>query len=144
MIEILKDVVNFSIDPINLIIVLGVLSCLTYYQKKIRWTRRLLITIVCIFLATVSNPIPNFLIGILEKKYTPFIDLSMIQEDQTVNILILGSGHTADPYLPAIGQLSSAALERLTEGSGFTRKYHRAELSFPVMVMNRLFRRQKY
>ncbi|MBK8502205.1 MAG: YdcF family protein [Saprospiraceae bacterium] len=116
MIDLLKEVVNFSLDPINIIIVLSVLAGLTYYRKKFRCARGLLIAVACIFLATVSNPIPNFLIGNLERKYTPFIDLNMVQQDQLVDILVLGSGHTADPDLPAIGQLSSAALERLTEG----------------------------
>jgi uncharacterized SAM-binding protein YcdF (DUF218 family) len=116
VIGLLKEVVNFSIDPINIIIVLGLLSALTYYRKKVRWARGFLIAISCLFLATASSPIPNFLIGNLEKQYAPLIDLNSIAQGEAIDILVLGSGHTADPALPAIGQLSSAALERLTEG----------------------------
>lgn len=116
MISLLKNLTNFFIDPVNLIFIIILIAGIYYYRGKHLITKRLVFAAVIIYFLSATYFLPNILVGWLEKKYTP-IDLESINKSgQKVDILVLGSGHTADPDLPPLGQLSATALQRLTEG----------------------------
>lgn len=87
-----------------------------YYRKNTKWLKRLTLALIVIFLATASNFIPNLMINGLEQQYQPLVSLSDLDRNRPTDVLVLGSGHTADPDLPPLAQLSSTALQRLTEG----------------------------
>ena len=116
MILLLKSIINFLINPLHILIILMAVSGWWYVRKKYRRLKRTMLFFALFFLLTASYPFPDFLIGQLEGQYTPLQDLSLLRNDSVVHILILGSGHTLDPDLPAIDQLSSTALHRLVEG----------------------------
>ncbi len=60
------------------------------------------------------GPVSNSLLRPLEYRYPPLLTLQHIQNVKWV--VVLGGGHTSDPALPAISQLSRASLARLVEG----------------------------
>lgn len=115
MINILKFITNFFINPVNLLFVFGTLALFFHYKRMATWVRRLLFISFFYFLLVATPFLPDLLIANLEEKYTA-LDLASLKQDEFYDILVLGSGHTLDPDVPAIAQLSATALQRLNEG----------------------------
>ena len=128
MINFLRDIVNFLINPLNLIGVILLAAGILAYTGRVRWSRRLVIGALIIFLLTASRPVPEWMIGYLERKYQPLLAYNTRMDAESVHILVLGGGHTADPDLPATGQLSGVALQRLTEGLRLHREIPQSRL----------------
>ena len=112
----LKGFVDFLINPINVLTGLLLLSVLSFCLKRYRWSRQLAIGFAVIFLLTSFSPVPDWLVSSLETRYNPLLDITDLDTADHHNILVLGSGHTSDPDLPATAQLSSVASNRLLEG----------------------------
>lgn len=127
MIRIIKGITNFLIDPVNVLFLSVVISLILYYFKKNRAGESVLYSSFFLFLITASPFVPDLLIGHLERQYVP-LESSTLDTNQTYQILVLGSGHTADPDVPALAQLSSTALHRLTEGIRILRLTPQARL----------------
>ncbi len=68
------------------------------------------------FLLVSTSFVPNLLVRWLEGRYVPLTKPLNVVGQDTVNIIVLGGGHTSDMRLPANNQLSSGALGRLCEG----------------------------
>ena len=70
------------------------------------------------FISSLVAPLTIFWMFLLslERSYPPLTDLNSLSNDIDVHIMVLGSGHTSDPALPANNQLSHNALGRLAEG----------------------------
>lgn len=65
----------------------------------------------------ISTPfLPNLLVSELENRYEVFKTDNLNSSCESVNILVLGGGHTNDIRLPDNNQLTSEALGRLIEG----------------------------
>ncbi len=112
----IKDLVDFFIQPLNVLMILLLMTLLGHLMKRLQIIKICFIAFVIVFLITGSSPIPNVLITSLEDRFSPLLDIDSGGFAQPVHVLVLGSGHVADPDLPPIGQLSSTAMSRLTEG----------------------------
>ena len=89
---------------------------MSYFRGWYRLLKGTAVSFIVIFLATGSSPIPNLLATHLENQYSPLIEIDSNAFQLPVHILVLGSGHVADPDLPATGQLTTTAMGRLSEG----------------------------
>jgi len=67
-----------------------------------------------LLLVAGCDPVARRLMGTLESEYAPLLEAAGLQEVRWV--VVLGGGHTHDPAVPAVGQLSGPALARLAEG----------------------------
>lgn len=112
---VLKSIINVLVNPLNIMGILCFLICLFLLRGKRKNALRTVYALMGFFFLTATGPIPNLLIGHLEQKYQS-IELDNIDTSATINILVLGSGHVADPDLPSSGQLVSSSLSRLNEG----------------------------
>jgi uncharacterized SAM-binding protein YcdF (DUF218 family) len=125
---ILKGVVHFLINPLNMMAMLLLAAGIAAYLGRRRWSGRILVGTLVLFLLTASRPFPELLVGYLENQYQPLHDLEALSSLDSVHVLVLGGGHTADPDLPATGQLSTQALQRLTEGLRIHRQLPQSRL----------------
>ena len=116
LISSMRVLVSFFMNPINIIVILYLATIWAVHRKGCRWTKTLTICSLILFLIVATNPVPDFLVRHLESKYEPYQPGQPASQDRPFHILVLGSGHTADPDLPPTGQLSSTAMHRLTEG----------------------------
>ena len=112
----LKHLVDFLIQPLNILLLLLLLSGVSYFKGWYKLLKGTAVSFIVIFLTTGSSPIPNLLATHLENQYSPLIEIDSNAFQLPVHILVLGSGHVADPDLPATGQLTTTAMGRLSEG----------------------------
>ena len=112
----LRAFISSLIMPLTIFWLLLLCGLMLMWLKK-KNNSRILMVIALIWFAFVSfSPLPNLLIGSLERSYPPLTDVSSLSTDTAVHIMVLGSGHISDPALPANNQLSRDALGRLAEG----------------------------
>jgi uncharacterized SAM-binding protein YcdF (DUF218 family) len=70
-----------------------------------------------VWLAMISLPfLPPLLVKSLENRYSTLLEISQFHSNDTVNILVLGTGSIVNKDLPPSDQLSLIALGRLSEG----------------------------
>jgi len=111
-----RSFISSLVAPLTIFWMLLLSGLLLIWLKK-KKSSRILIVISLIWLALISFvPLPKLLCRSLESSYPPLTDLNSLSNDIDVHIMILGSGHTSDPVLPANNQLSHNALGRLAEG----------------------------
>lgn len=115
MFHLVKAIVEFLIDPLQLIFLTLILCAVAHYRKWYVWRRWLLISTAVIFTITSTDIIPNALINTLENDFAPLKNVKGL-ETKKVNVLVLGAGHADDPALTQVNQLTAEALARLTEG----------------------------
>ena len=94
---------------------MAIVTLTFHYLKKRRWAKYTLFGMLLFFLATATRPLSYALAKNLEDRFDP-ISEEQLDECDHCDIIVLGSGHTADHTLPATMQLSEAALARLSEG----------------------------
>lgn len=114
MINVLKWLIEFLINPLNILIICLGIVCFFSWKQNMKWLKRILTITVIVYLATATPILPNWMMHQLEKQYSP-----LQNPDSTLamaDILVLGSGHTYDTDYPAVDQLSPTALQRLIEG----------------------------
>ena len=87
---------------------------LTWFTRKQKSSRRLITIGVALLLLFSYAVVPDFLLGLLEKQYSPL--LSIRQAEKIKWVVVLGGGITSDPRLPSTGQVSNASMARLAEG----------------------------
>ena len=107
-------IVDFFIDPINLLSILLLIWVGLFLMKKSVWAQKIVFVFVVVYFITAFYLVPDLLVRNLESKFSP-VDLSSIKSDST-HILVLGGGHIRDPKVPSIDQLSASSLSRLLEG----------------------------
>jgi uncharacterized SAM-binding protein YcdF (DUF218 family) len=66
------------------------------------------------------SPMPQYLISKLEDDF-PGIDHDALDKKDSIDILVLGGGHSITPSLPATAQLTNTALARLVEAVRLSR-----------------------
>ena len=124
MVAALKTLVNTLLNPLNTVFLLGVLSLIFYRRRHQKGGKILGWMALSILVATGTDWLPDVLMEHLEEQFSPY-EVAGDTLDQ-LHILVLGSGHTADPDLPPQGQLGYSALARLTEGLRIRNTLHGA------------------
>jgi uncharacterized SAM-binding protein YcdF (DUF218 family) len=110
-----KKIVAPLFFPIPLILGILLLGLFLVWLTRRQKTGKVIVLIGIIFLGMLSyDAVSDKLLQPLEYRYPPLLNLQHIQNVKWV--VVLGGGHTSDPTLPAISQLSGASLARLAEG----------------------------
>ena len=124
--------------PMSLVVILVITAGILYYLRRIKTAIAAAITAFLILLLAVTPYLPNHLITGLEDRYPVLNEQKLLawhnqklpETSQTsdttaaiiniitpeIHIIVLGGGHSPDPWLPATNRLSSRALARLAEG----------------------------
>ena len=116
MISFLRDIVDFAINPLHILVAMMVIAAIAKYLRSERVFRWVIVMSLLFFLLTATSPLPDLMVNRLERQYQSFEVRIGQRLAGPVNILVLGGGHIADPDLPATNQLSTSALTRLVEG----------------------------
>lgn len=107
----LKKLVGMLIMPINLVLILLLISIITIKLKPKVSFLSLLSATGLLFLSAFP-PVANWLTYPLEHQYESF----SYANKPIDYIIVLGCGHTSDATLPATSELRTCSLERLVEG----------------------------
>ena len=111
----IREIINFLIDPLSLLLLLLFFSAILY---RLKWKKTLGICVVLfisLFLLTVTSLLPDVLIERLERNYK-VLDIANLTEMDSAHIMVLGSGHISDMRLTALDRLSGTSLSRMVEG----------------------------
>jgi|TARA_B110000091_G_C13746341_1_gene445640 uncharacterized SAM-binding protein YcdF (DUF218 family) len=119
----LKKIITMFLMPINIILLLLILS-LIFYKNKPKAGFKLLILATFILFITSMPPISDTLMAPIEDNYETF-SRSAKQVDY---IVVLGCSHTTDYALPATSQLKTCSLQRLVEAIRISRLHPEARL----------------
>lgn len=129
MIDFLKSVVNFCIQPQYIFWALISLHFFTTLVKKSQTQRWLYWALVWLMI-TSTKFVPDLLVYSLEKQYEA-LQTDLLDKCKIYYIHVLGGGSYHDVDLPYHEQLSSPSLNRVTEG---VRLYH--QLSGSKMIFS--------
>lgn len=111
----MRFLISILILPLPVFWVL-ITSALIFYKKR-KKASQIILTIALLWLLIVSTPfVPDALIKSLETQYSSISNEIFSDLNDSVNILVLGSGHVDDERLPASSQLGESSLARLVEG----------------------------
>lgn len=124
----LAALVDFLIDPLHIIYMLMVVSVGLLLRKKKKGFQRVVLFIFAVLILSTVSIIPKFLCKQLEKKYIPLHALENIPD--SIHIVVLGSGHVADPDLPSTMQLAEPAINRMMEGMRIHQRVEKSVLIF--------------
>jgi len=112
----MRYLVHFLLNPLVIFWILLITAwVLSGYFKRVKAGKRCFVAAIVWLFIISASPIPRWMVQGLEKRYA---SLTAFPEDDSgpVHILILGAGHTLDPDLPSLLQMSDPARNRLTEG----------------------------
>ena len=110
MMEFLK-----SLPTLSNLFFIWVLLYLWLRFKTYKFQRFVLITgSICLLICTTSY-VPKLLVTTIEKHYS-VLDPQALDQDKTYFIHVLGAGYNLNSDLPALTQLGSTSLSRLSEG----------------------------
>lgn len=111
----MKSLLAYFLNPvfISIILLLPGVFFRFYGQQKIAWVSFFLSA--CLFLATSTSFIPNYLIRQLESAY-PVCDLGQLSLlKEPIPIIVLGAGYGYNEELPPLNRLNITTLGRLAE-----------------------------
>ena len=111
----LHYIVRAIIDPLFIFWALIAVAIYFHYKRKTAPSKTSIVTALAWLFLVCATPVPGWLTYSLERKYKP-LQAEAIDTSLQYDIIILGSGHTLDPMLPPLSQLSEKALTRLAEG----------------------------
>ncbi len=118
-----SKIVQFAIEPLNLIFLATLLAWFFLTIRKPVFTNRLLALAVIGFLGVGHMPIPESLIRILEDA-VPKPSIQNLNPDQFAGIIILGGAIEGEDIAVDRGEVSiHSAAERVTKGLELIRKY---------------------
>ena len=118
-----SKIVQFVIEPLNLIFLATLLGWFFLTIRKTVLTNRLLALAVIGFLAVGYLPIPEALTRVLEDA-VPKPSIQNLNPDQFAGIIILGGAITGEDIASDRGEVSiGSAAERVTKGLELIRKY---------------------
>lgn len=118
----MRALVHFLLNPLVIFWILLIAAWVikAYFKREKLAKRCLYVAIFWLFINS-SSPVPRWMMQGLEGKYPPFSSLP-VKPTKPVHILVLGAGHTLDPRLPSLLQLSESARNRITEGIRISRQ----------------------
>ncbi len=118
-----SKIVQFLIEPLNLIFLATLLAWFFLTIRKPVFTNRLLALAVIGFLGVGYMPIPESLIHILENA-VPKPSIQNLNRDQFAGIIILGGAIEGEDVAVDRGEISlKSSAERVTKGLELIRKY---------------------
>ena len=118
-----SKIVQFLIEPLNLIFLATLLAWFFLTIRKPVFTNRLLALAVIGFLGVGYMPIPESLIRILENA-VPKPSIQNLNPDQFAGIIILGGAIEGEDVAVDRGEISlKSSAERVTKGLELIRKY---------------------
>ncbi|BEI34714.1 YdcF family protein [Polynucleobacter sp. HIN6] len=118
-----SKIVQFLIEPLNLIFLATLLAWFFLTIRKPVFTNRLLALAVIGFLGVGYMPIPESLIRILENA-VPKLSIQNLNPDQFAGIIILGGAIEGEDVAVDRGEISlKSSAERVTKGLELIRKY---------------------
>lgn len=130
----LKKVVSFWLMPVPLCVaLLAVGAALVWPGRRLRAGRICLVLAALVFLFFSNRAVSVFLLAPLEARY-PAVPEAAPEGGAPAAVagcrfvVVLGGGHADLASLPAIGQLSTSALARITEGVRLLRLLPQARL----------------
>ena len=130
---------RFLIMPFTIFWII-LLAGIVFYIFKHRRTGLIFGILSIFWLTMISLPfLPSMLVKLMEDRFPPLFETSQVPSTGTINILVLGGGHSEDKNLPPIDQLSLNSLCRLSEGL----RLHRI-LPGSCLVFSGISRGQKY
>jgi uncharacterized SAM-binding protein YcdF (DUF218 family) len=130
----LKKVVSFWLMPVPLCVaLLAVGAALAWPGRRRRAGRVCLVLAALAFLFFSNRAVSVLLLAPLESRYPAVPEMAPgggapAAVADCRYVVVLGGGHSDFPSLPAIGQLSTSALARLTEGVRLLRLLPEAKL----------------
>jgi uncharacterized SAM-binding protein YcdF (DUF218 family) len=127
MFESIARLILSLVMPMNLIMIMFLAAFVLLLLRWYRASAYAGITGFILLLISVTPVIPNLLVADLEGRHPLLLnpaDVLLISQPETsdtvavreIHILVLGGGHSPDPWLPPTSRLSERALGRLTEG----------------------------
>ena len=132
---ILKKIISVFLSPLTLSLLLFFLGLYLLWFTTKQKAGKILVSVGVILLTLFSySVIPDRLLRPLERQYNSFEIRSSaaVQKAEDGSIIkfvvVLGGGHTSDPELPLISQISRSSLVRLMEGIRIYKKYPGAKL----------------
>ena len=130
----LKKVVSFWLMPVPLCVALLALGAALFWPARRRKSGRACLALAALVFLFFSNRlISDLLVAPLEARFPAVAEAgpnarAPAEVAGCRFVVVLGGGHTDAPSLPAIGQLSTSALARITEGVRLVRLLPEARL----------------
>jgi uncharacterized SAM-binding protein YcdF (DUF218 family) len=110
---IFKKTISAMIMPLPFGLIIAFIGLYLLWFTKKQKTGKILISSSIIFITLLSlNPVANFILSPLERKYCKYNNVS---NNKIKYVVVLGGGHISDPNIPYSSQISSASLTRLIE-----------------------------
>ncbi len=132
---ILKNIISGFLLPLPLSLLLSFLGLYLLWFTTKQKAGKILVSVGLVILVLFSySAIADKLLRPLERRYDTFEIKSSSTVPETEDesaikfVVVLGGGHTSDPELPLISQISKGSLVRLIEGIRIYRKYPGAKL----------------
>jgi uncharacterized SAM-binding protein YcdF (DUF218 family) len=111
----LKKIISVLIYPLTVCIALLISGILLLLFTKKQKTGKFIVTLGVVLLISMSySVLPDKLLGSLEQKYPPLLDVSSVSDVKW--IVVLGGGHILDSGLPLSSRISGESLSRIAEG----------------------------
>ena len=112
----LKKAISPLLFPMPVCLTFLVAGLLLLWFTRRQKAGKIIVSIGALGLIFFSfEPISNFLLASLERRYPPFEMASPEEARQIKWIVVLSAGHNSDRRLPPTEQLSASSLERLVE-----------------------------
>lgn len=111
----MREILSLLIMPFTIFLLLFLVGVFLVIRRRAlgKW----LLGVAGLWLLIISSrPLPVALIKNLEKEFSQLPDSVIESLPDTVNVLVLGAGHSDDPALSPNNQLSITVLGRLVEG----------------------------
>lgn len=132
---ILKNIISGFLLPLPFSLLLSFLGLYLLWFSAKQKAGKILVSVGLVILTLFSyRVISDKLLRPLERQYDAFGIKSSSTVSRSENepaikfVVVLGGGHTSDPELPPISQISKSSLVRLVEGIRIYRKYPGAKL----------------
>ncbi|HEX2967840.1 MAG TPA: ElyC/SanA/YdcF family protein [Bacteroidales bacterium] len=118
----MREFISFLISPLPILYILLISALVLRIFKKMKPAKIAALLSICWLLIISSRPIPYIIANSLEKRYRQLSDDEIKRIPDSVNIIVLGAGHTDDEDLAPNNQLNHYALSRLSEGIRLQKK----------------------
>jgi uncharacterized SAM-binding protein YcdF (DUF218 family) len=111
-----KEFLSIIIMPVPVLYMLLLAAFLFLWIKRKKTAKIIFLVSGLWFLIITTRPVPLWLVKNLEDNYPQLQDSVINTLPDSINIIVLGGGHSDDKNLAPNNQLSTVALGRLVEG----------------------------
>lgn len=112
----MRELISLLASPLPLLYMLLILAAVLRIFKRKRIAGYMLFLAALWFIAISTRPVSYLLTNNLEKRYRQLSREEILNIRDSVNILVLGAGHSDDEGLAPNNQLNWHAMMRLSEG----------------------------